>query len=118
MSIINSNWSITTGEHGLAVIERTGRCTSDERTDIESNCTRRYELVGIPQASGAILKSMDGSRPLLVEVTPGTFSGQVYRCVKVDGRCSPFSYVQTDGPYAGKAVHRFRIVYQQVGGVA
>lgn len=118
MSILNSNYRVSTGEHGLAVIERTGRCTSDERDSIESNCTRRFALVAIPQATGAVLKSMDGTRPLLVEVAPGTFAGKVYNCVKIDGRCSPFSYVQTGGPYSGKAIHQYRIIYHEVGGVA
>jgi len=117
MSILNQNYQVETGEYGLAVITITGRCTSDEAATIETGCTRRYDLVPIPQAAGAVLRSKDGTSPAIIAITHPTMN-RVYLCVKVDGRCNSFAAVQTGGPNSGKAIGRFMIRYQEVGSVA
>lgn len=99
------------------MIEKTGRCTGDEVENIEADCTRRYELVVLPHKTGVILKSMDGTQPLVVTVQPATFDSREYSCVKIDGYCVPFAAEQTGGPYSGSTILRYVIRYQQVGGV-
>lgn len=118
MSIIDRKYSVTPGAHGLFQIEVTGRCTADERAAIEAGCTRRFELIPLPQMAGAVLKSLDGTNPIIVEVTPSTLTGSKYNCVKIEGVCNPFAYRQADGPYVGKTILRYLIRYQQVGGVS
>lgn len=117
MSILDTKHWLDTDGNGMAVIKVTGRCTHDEARAIESGCTRRYEMILLPHASGAILKSLDGTVPLLVKVTPPTI-GRTYQCVKVGGRTRPFAYQQKAGPYIGKSILSYEIVYQEVGGVA
>lgn len=120
MTILNKNYRIETGEYGLAVITVTGRCTADEAAAIEAGCTRFYDLASIPQTSGAVLRSKDGTVPVLVQITPTT-TGLSYWCVKVDGRVNPLSAVQPAGAPAaivGKAILSYMIRYQQVGAVA
>jgi len=118
MSRLNENYKLSTDEYGLAIIEITGRCTSGEASTIEGNCTRRYKMVPMPNASGAVLKSMDGSVPIVVTVTPSTMPGRNYRCVKVDGRVNPFAPQQEGGEASGSTVLFFMEKYQEVGGVA
>lgn len=101
------------GEHGTWVIEETGLCTHDEATDIERGCTKRYIMVPLPQAVGAIMKVLDGTRPSVVSVTPLTYS-KTYRCVKVAGQVEPFAPVQDGGTYDGYAVLSYTIKYQEV----
>jgi len=118
MSFLERKYSLSRDANGLAIIDITGRCTENEIANVESNCTRRYEMVTLPNVSGAVLKSMDGTRPLITEIQPSTFGGRVYRCVKVDGTVNPFAYKQKQGPYAGKFIVHFMMRYQEVGGVA
>jgi hypothetical protein len=118
MSILEQKYSIEPGQYGLKRIVVSGRCTHDERESIEGNCTHVFQLVRLPHASGAILKSMDGTTPRVVTVSPPALPGRSYECVKVAGVLSPFAIQQTGGTYSGKYIHRYRIVYQQVGGVA
>lgn len=120
MSVLEQKWIVDLDpQTGLFVFVVTGRCTSDERADIEANVTRRYEMVTLPNAGGAVLKSLDGSTPFLVEVEPPTMGGAVYTCVKVEGACTPFAPAQPVGsPYAGKTILSYRMRYLQVGGVA
>lgn len=115
---LETKYRITRDANGLAVIEKSGRCTENEVIGIESNCTRRYEMVTLPHVAGATLKSMDGTRPLIVLVCPATFGGRAYRCVKVDGTVNPFAYRQTAGPFEGKFILEYSMKYQEVGGVA
>lgn len=110
-------WLDTDTTTGLAVIKVTGRCTSDEAKGIETGCVRRFEMVTLPHANGAILKSLDGTVPKVVPVTPPTI-GRIYRCVKVGGRTRPFAYRQPAGPYVNKTILSYEIIYQEVGGVA
>jgi hypothetical protein len=117
MSMIDEKYTIEPGQHGTVLITKTGRCTHDEAADIEADCTRRYELVVFPQADGVVLKSMDGTTPSVVEVTPPTVA-VTYRCVKIEGRVTPFAYTQPDGPYQNKAILKYIIKYQQVGEVS
>jgi len=117
MSIIDEKYVIEPGMHGTVIITKTGRCTHDEAADIEADCTRRFELVVFPQADGVVLKSMDGSTPSVVDVTPPTV-GVTYRCVKVEGRVTHFAYTQPAGPYTGKKILKYIIKYQQVGAVS
>lgn len=120
MSFLNTNYRIETGEYGLAVITATGRCTADEAAAIEGGCSRRYDLVAIPQTSGAVLRAKDGTNPALVSITPTT-TGRTYLCVKVDGRCNPLAAVQPFGAPAaisGKAILSFIMRYQEAGSVA
>jgi len=114
MSFLNINYEMDSGEHGLARITATGRCTEDEAAGIEANCTRRYSLHPLPNMAGAILKSLDGSLPRVLEVSPGVQSTRKYSCVKVEGRVNPFAPVQDGGDHEGKAVVSFSIVYQEV----
>ncbi len=118
MSILERRYRLSTDGYGLAVIEVTGRCTGEEAATIEANCTRRYVMVPLPNAAGAILKSLDGTQPTIVEVTPSTITSRTYRCVKVDGRVNPFTPQQQAGSHTGKTVLQFLMRYQQVGGVA
>jgi len=118
VAFLERKYRVSTGQFGLAVIEVMGRCTDDEVAEVEADCTRRFELVPIPNASGAIFKSMDGSLPKTVKVEPSTFDGKRYTCVKVDGRCNPLAPEQSGGSYNGKAVLRFVERYQEVGGVS
>lgn len=117
MAILEEKYMPTPGQYGLMVIEVSGRCTADEASGIRSGCTWKYEMVALPNASGAVLKSLDGTVPRLLDVRPSTIP-ITFRCVKVAGWVEPFAYVQPAGPYAGKAILRFRIRYQEVGGVA
>jgi hypothetical protein len=116
--ILERKYSITRDSNGLAIIQMSGRCTENEIANIEGNCTRRYEMITLPNTSGATLKSLDGTRPLITAVQPSTFGGKVYRCVKVDGTVNPFAYKQKAGPYVGKFILQYFIKYQEVGGVA
>lgn len=117
MSFISRNWKVESDQYGAAVITETGRCTASEAAAIEAGCTRRFELITLPNVAGVILKSMDGSVPALVAVTPSTI-GRTYNCVKTDGRVEPLAPVQTGGTYSGAAIMRYTMRYQQVGGVA
>lgn len=114
--ILEEKYDLSTDENGLVVITITGRCTHDEAAAIESGCTLRYQMVPLPHAQGAILKTMDGTIPMLSIVTPPTI-GLPYTCVKVRGRVNPLAYVQEEGPFAGFAILKYEMVYQQVGGV-
>jgi len=118
VSKLEAKYQTETDANGLFVFVVTGRCTEDERSDIEDNCTRRFEMVTLPNASGAILKSMDGSQPRVLSVEPPTFGGASYDCVKVEGRCWPCAYQQADGPYSGHTILYYLIRYQQVGGTS
>jgi hypothetical protein len=118
MSVINSNYQVSVGQFGLRVIEVTGRCTREERAAIEANVTRRYDLVPLPNSGGAILKTLDGSTPRVVEILPDTFKGQRFRCVKVSGVVNPMAPEQHGGSYSGRTILRFAMRYQEVGGVA
>ncbi len=118
MTTINENYAMATDPAtGLNKITVTGRCTDDEAASIESGCTRRFSLVTYPHAAGAILKSLDGTRPAVRSITPPTLPRRTYRCVKVDGRVTPFAYRQRAGSYNGKAILHFTIVWQEVGGI-
>jgi len=115
MTKLNDNYRITPDQYGLVIIEVTGRCTHDEVATIEANCCRDYKMVPIPNASGAVLKSLDGTQPRVVSVTPTTFGSKSYDCVKVEGRCNPLAPVQDAGDYSGSAIVTFFEKYQQVG---
>ena len=118
MALQDNRYSKRPGPHGLSVITMTGRCAESDVATVEGSCTRRFELVPIPNSTGAILKSLDGSVPGIVSVEPATFGGRKYNCVKVDGYTNPFAPQQTGGPFSGKAVLQFVIVYHEVGGIA
>ena len=73
MSILNENYGeLSRDQYGLAIIEVTGRCTDDECTAIEAGCTWKYRMEEIPNSSGAVLKSLDGTSPTTVVVTHPT----------------------------------------------
>lgn len=110
-------YRINEGQYGLKQIEVTGRCLDSDAATIEAGCTRRWALVPLPNASGAVLKALDGSRAALVEVTPPTVDW-TFRCVKVDAFVNPFAPTQEGGSFNGHSVCEFRILYQEVGGVA
>ena len=115
MPILNSNWAIRAGQYGLKVIEVEGRCTPDNAANIERDCTHRYVLEPIPNASGAVLKSLDGTNPKVVNVKPST-TNTSYQCVKVEGIVNPFAPSQDgDHPQSGDPILRFHMRYQQVG---
>jgi hypothetical protein len=123
---LEKKYHLETDQYGLALITITGRCTEDERDGIEEDCTRRYKMETMPNAAGAILKSLDGTNPQVVTITPSTWAtviswgaaGPAYQCVKVDGRCNPHAYQQAAGPFAGHTILTFLLKYQEVGGVA
>ena len=116
MSIISTNYRVSQGEHGLLVVEATGRATSDERASIEAGVVTRYQLVPYPAARGAVLKVLDGSsaRQYLLDLPTG---GSV-KCVKVAAEVNPMAHTQGAGmPHAGKTVVRWMARYQQIGRV-
>jgi len=119
MTIISRNYELSTDEFGLAVILERGRCTGDAATveDIEDNCTRYYRMVRVPNASGAYLKSMDGTNPVVTEITPPTID-KTFSCVKVDGRVNPFAPSQSGGDYSGSTVLQYVRRWQEVGGIS
>jgi hypothetical protein len=116
MTIISTNYTTQPGPYGTIQIVESGRCTHDEAAGITGYATRRYEMVALPNTSGAVLKSLDGTVPRIVYVSPT--SGRGYFCVKVEALVRPLAPVQTAGPYVGKSILRFEITWQQVGGVA
>jgi hypothetical protein len=107
----------TQGEYGTWIIEETGFCTPDEAAAIEAGCVRRYRMVPIPNAAGAVMKVLDGTVAVLYTVTPTTY-GVTYQAVKVHGQVDPFAAAQDGGTYQGQAVLFYAIRYQQVGGLA
>ena len=117
MAIISKNYVVSPGEYGLCVISEKGRCTDDERAAIEDGVCHDFVLVKIPEAFGAILKSMDGTLPQPVAITHPT-TGKSILCVQTQGYLNAASAVQTSGPYIGKAVCAYLRVWQQVGGVS
>lgn len=117
MSRFAQQFRKSAGECGTLLIEETGLCFSTDVSAIEANCTRRYRMEPLPNAAGAVMKILDGTSPLVTEVSPLT-DGQRYRCVKIWGQCDPYAPVQDGGPYAGKAILFYTIRYQQVGGIA
>jgi hypothetical protein len=118
MPYISQNYSVETGEHGLMVITIVGRATADLAAAIEAGVCRRYRLVPYPAATGAVLKVLDGSSAVAQTVTvPNT--SRSYTCVKVRGEANPLAPTQAAGmPYAGQAIVRFVLRYQQVGRLA
>jgi hypothetical protein len=117
-SILNKNYRVSPGQHGTSVIEETGRCHASERADIEADICRRYQLIPYPNAAGVVLKALDGSNPQIQQIRPTTFSGDKFKCVKVEGYCNPFAPEQTGGTHNGKAILAYYIRWQQVGDIA
>ena len=117
--ILNTNYQIEPGEHGMAVIIATGRCTGDAATvaDIENSCCRRYSLAHIPNTSNVVFKSLDGTIPVTISITPLTI-GKTYTCVKVEGRVNPLAPQQTAGPRSGSTILHYMMRYQEVVSVA
>ena len=110
-------YRLHTDRKGMAVITVTGRCTGGDIGAIEGGCTRRYKLETLPQASGVVLKALDGTKPRITLIAPPAFQGRQYKCVKVDGRVNPYAIVQSGGALDGQVVHQFMETYQQVGGI-
>jgi hypothetical protein len=117
MSRFAKHYEKQQGEHGTWVVEESGLCLDTDAAAVEAGCTRRYQLVPLPNASGAIMKVLDGTAPAIVSVVPSTYS-LGYLCVKVHGEVQPFTAVQEEGPMLGSAVLSYLIRYQQVGGVS
>lgn len=118
MTIISTNYRVSPGPHGTFVIEQTGRCTETERSSIEADVCRRYQLIPFPNASGVVLKSLDGTNPQVEDIRPSTFSGDRFSCVKVEAYCNPMAPKQTAGTYNGRYILAYYIRWQQVGDVA
>ena len=118
MAYLNKNYKCQRGEYGLLIITETGRCTEDEQSTIEANAVRDFVLEPLPNASGAILKSLDGTQPTVSYIQPSTMNKKIYKCVKIEGIVNPFANTQASGPHSGKAIHAYSIVYQEVGGVS
>lgn len=118
MAIVSYNMRLSPGSFGTTVIEETGRCTASERTAIEAEVTRRFQLVPYPNANGVVLKSLDGTNPVVQDVRPETFRGDKFRCVKVEAYCNPLAPEQEGGDYNGHAILSYYIRWQQVGDVA
>ena len=116
-----AKWAIQmrkmSGEAGTYVIEETGLCLATDVAGIEAGCCRRYKMVPIPAAAGAILKILDGTSPILAAITLTT-TGAVYGCAKVYAEVNPFAPPQDGGLLRGKAVLQYTIRWQQVGGVS
>jgi hypothetical protein len=114
--VIESNYQMSRGAHDSFVITESGRCDGSSTTvaAIMEGCCRRFSLETIPQARGVILKPMDGTIPVVVEIAPPTI-GRKFKCVKVDGYVTPFAPLQDGGEYNGKTVLAFTRVWQQVG---
>lgn len=111
------NWTKAVGQYGLMVLTESGLCTAVDVSEIESGCTRRFQLVAVPNASGAVLKSLDGTQPQIRSVRPTTQSNS-YSCVKINGITNPHAAAQPGGRFKGQTIHRYEITWQQVGGVA
>ena len=119
MAILDAKFRVVNVDrNGLRMFEVTGRCTADEQTDIEDACTWRYEMVAVPNGEGAILKAMDGTLPLVVQIAPPTMS-KVFNCVKVGAWCNPHAPAQPAGsPYAGQTILFYMVRYQETSGTA
>ena len=116
MAIISTNYRVSQGEHGLLVIEASGRATSDERAALEANVLTRYQLVPYPAAAGAVCKVLDGSQARRYRIVLPT--GASVTCVKVGAEVNPMAPAQAaDMPYAAKKIVRFSCRYQQIGRV-
>jgi hypothetical protein len=117
--IINTNYQIEPGEHGMAVIIVTGRCTGEaaQVAAIEGNCCRRFSLNPIPNTTSVVFKSLDGSIPVITSITPLTIA-KTYTCVKIEGRVNPLAASQTAGPRSGSTILRYMMRYQEVVSVA
>ena len=119
MSTFANQYRLSKDQYGLAVITINGRCLTGDIDDLELNTISRYKLVPLPQASGAIFKSLDGVAPVIYYVTVPAFGTNIQiKCVKVRVDVNPFAIRQVGGPYDGYYVHRYELVYQQVGDVA
>jgi len=116
MARIAKHFEKSPGEFGLLVITETGWCKPQDAGEIEGNCTKRYKLVALPNAAGAIMKVLDGTNALMSIVAPLT-DDQSYTCVKVHGEVQPLAPEQNGGWANGSAALEYKIVYQQVGGV-
>lgn len=117
MSIISANYRVTQGEHGLAVIEVSGRATASESATLRSGVVTRFQLVPFPAAKGAMMKMLDGSRVEDVRLTDST--GTTYHCVKIYADVNPLAPTQATGwPYAGSKIVRYLLRYQQVGRIS
>ena len=79
---------------------------------------RRYALVALPETAGAIIKSLDGTVPVITVLLPSAENGVTYTCVKVEGWVQQLTYKQTAGPYEGYEIFRYWMRYQEVGEVA
>jgi len=99
-------------------ITETGRCLAADISGIEGGCTWRYELVPVPQASGAILKPLDGTDPTAVSIALYGAASVTYSCVKVAAYVHPFAPQQSGGAFNGQYVYTYEITWQQVGGVS
>lgn len=116
MAIISRNYRVTQGDHGLLLIEASGRATSDERAEIEADVVTRYQLVPYPAARGAMLKVLDGSSARQFTVALPT--GRNVTCIKIAGEVNPMAYTQGSSmPYAGKRIVYWMARYQQIGRV-
>lgn len=118
MALFAQRYQVQRSQHGSRLIIETGRCTSDSETRnaILAKQTRRYVLVAIPQAQGVVLKSLDGTTPIVQTVTPPTI-GISYPCVLVEAELNPLAPVQSGGAHVGTAVLAYRRVWQEVGEV-
>jgi len=118
MAILEEKFSIRTDSNGLAVIDITGRCTEDEKADIEAGATRRYEMIQVPNTAGAVLKPLDGTKGSLIDVEPPNMTPASFRCVKVDGRANSYAPTQVGGTHDGRRILLYVKTYQEVGGVS
>lgn len=117
--ILNKNYAVEPGPHGLVLIRLTGRCYGDQATIdvLRAGVCSRFEWVLIPNAKGAIFKPLDGVNPTLYRIEPST-QGQTYFCVKVGAWVTALAPAQPGGDHQGKTILRFEIHYQEVSGVA
>ncbi|MDD5705437.1 MAG: hypothetical protein PHR35_05895 [Kiritimatiellae bacterium] len=117
MSVISTNYRITPGEHGLAVIEVSGRATSDESATLRAGVVTRYQMVPYPAARGAEMKPLDGSQAAVATLKDST--GVNWKVVKVYAEVNPMAPTQAIGmPHATKTIVRYLLRYQQVGRLA
>lgn len=117
MAKFSQHFEKADGEHGLKVITESGLCLPGDVAAIEAGCTRRYRMVALPNAAGAIMKILDGTPGSVVAISPLT-DGQTYQCVKIAGEAQPYAPPDAACPYGTSGVLAYRIVYQEVGGIS
>lgn|GEM_PF-3314804 len=119
MALSAERYTVRTDRFGLKLVTMRGWCQEDDIDTVEAHLCRRYVMVPLPQSTGAVLKSLDGSAPYTQYLEPPTWGGEKILVVKVVGHIvGTVAPLQSGGAYDGHYVLAFEIVYQEVNGVS